>query len=283
MLIAQEGVAVPTSRGNWSQQVTVNADHWDELVDRYNLLERALAEVRNDHLPRLSAVEQHEMPSVAGLRGVHLQCGLGLETVGLTHLGARMTGLDASSEAIEAATQIAQLADAEIQYEVADVTGNLSEYENAFDFVYTSRGVLRWLPGLDSWASNIHSMLRPHGWFYIFEVHPLVYRIAAATNNSVSLTGDYFAEQTLWKNLEHTHLGPISQQENALVGHVDWRLDTIINSLLEAELAIEFYREHHDCCYSRRGILSQATNGSWRLPGDPSCPLSFSMLASRRD
>jgi hypothetical protein len=34
---------------------------------------------------------------IAGLRGIHLQCHIGTDTISLSRLGARMTGLDYSS------------------------------------------------------------------------------------------------------------------------------------------------------------------------------------------
>ncbi len=38
--------------------------------------------------------------------------------------------------------------------------------------VYTSRGVLGWLPDIERWADVVAHFLRPGGSFYITEVHP---------------------------------------------------------------------------------------------------------------
>jgi hypothetical protein len=38
--------------------------------------------------------------------------------------------------------------------------------------VYTSRGVLVWLPDLDAWAEAIVDVLADDGTFYLFEEHP---------------------------------------------------------------------------------------------------------------
>src|SRR5206468_5034060 len=41
-----------------------------------------------------------------------------------------------------------------------------------FDGVYTSWGVLCWLPDLSVWAATIDALLRPGGWLYLAETHP---------------------------------------------------------------------------------------------------------------
>ena len=51
----------------------------------------------------LSDVARFDLPllgDVAGLRGVHLQCHIGTDTVSLARLGASMTGLDFSGAAV---------------------------------------------------------------------------------------------------------------------------------------------------------------------------------------
>ena len=57
----------------------------------------------------ISGVVRFDVPllgDVAGLRGVHLQCHIGTDTVSLARLGASMTGLDFSGPAVEAAREL---------------------------------------------------------------------------------------------------------------------------------------------------------------------------------
>ena len=51
----------------------------------------------------LHRIEAEEIGDVSGRRIVHLQCHIGLDTISLAHLGARVTGLDFSPRALEAA------------------------------------------------------------------------------------------------------------------------------------------------------------------------------------
>ena len=59
--------------------------------------------------------------SVDGLRGVHLQCHIGTDTVSLARLGARMTGLDFSPAALAEARRLAASAGADVEFVEADV------------------------------------------------------------------------------------------------------------------------------------------------------------------
>ena len=61
-------------------------------------VEDGRATVRFD-LPRLG--------DVTGVRGVHLQCHIGTDTISLSRLGARMTGLDFSGASLAVARDLA--------------------------------------------------------------------------------------------------------------------------------------------------------------------------------
>ena len=75
--------------------LTVNQAHWDERApahaassdygfDRFASDPSHLSSVVKFDLPRLGSVD--------GLRGVHLQCHIGTDTLSLARLGASMTG-----------------------------------------------------------------------------------------------------------------------------------------------------------------------------------------------
>ena len=102
-------------------------------INRLNWDERAPAHARSPgyHVARfvqdpafLSYVVQFDAPrlgDIAGLRGVHLQCHIGTDTISLARLGARMTGLDFSPAALTEAQRIAALAGAEVDFVEAEV------------------------------------------------------------------------------------------------------------------------------------------------------------------
>ncbi|MGH3810570.1 MAG: SAM-dependent methyltransferase, partial [Pseudonocardiaceae bacterium] len=54
--------------------------------------------------------DRPRLGDLTGRRGVHLQCHIGTDTLSLTRLGARMTGLDFSSAALAHARRLAERA-----------------------------------------------------------------------------------------------------------------------------------------------------------------------------
>lgn len=122
----------------------------------------------------LRPYEVEEVGDVAGKDHLHLQCHFGQDTLSWARLGARVTGVDFSERAIRYARQLATelgLPARFVQCDVLDLPANLS---GDFDVVFTSLGVLGWLPDLGRWAQVIWHFLRPGGIFYVSDAHPIV-------------------------------------------------------------------------------------------------------------
>lgn len=65
--------------------------------------------------------DRPRLGDVRGLDGLHLQCHQGTDTVSLSRLGARMTGLDLSSRSLQHARALAERAGERVDYVQADV------------------------------------------------------------------------------------------------------------------------------------------------------------------
>ena len=89
-------------------------------------------------------------------------------------LGAKATGVDFSDAAIDLARSLNDELELNTRFIRSDVYDLPDVLDEEFDIVFTSYGVLVWLPDLDRWASTIQRLLRPGGTFYIVEFHPFV-------------------------------------------------------------------------------------------------------------
>jgi ubiquinone/menaquinone biosynthesis C-methylase UbiE len=123
---------------------------------------------------RLRDYEIEEVGSVAGKTLLHLQCHFGIDSLSWARLGANVTGIDFSERAIELATGVA----AELGIDASFIRSNLYDLPHLadaeFDIVYTSRGVLCWLPRIRPWADVVARFVKPGGFFYIMETHPIL-------------------------------------------------------------------------------------------------------------
>ena len=114
------------------------------------------------------------MGPVDGLDLVHLQCHFGLDTLSWARLGARVTGLDFSPNAVDAARRIASDVGIDADFVCAErVRRGRGTRRRQFDVVYTGLGALCWLPDIDRWAAVVDALARPGGLVYVPEFHPI--------------------------------------------------------------------------------------------------------------
>jgi SAM-dependent methyltransferase len=153
------------NRQSWDERVPAHLSSPDYHVAQFAADPDFLSQVVRFDLPRLG--------DIRGLRGVHLQCHIGTDTVSLARLGASMTGLDFSAPAVEAAQQLAQRTGADARFVQADLYAAPDVLgRGGFDLVFTGIGALCWLPDIGRWAEVVAALLRPGGRLFIREGHP---------------------------------------------------------------------------------------------------------------
>jgi SAM-dependent methyltransferase len=106
---------------------------------------------------------------------VHLQCNSGGDSLSLAMCGAVVTGVDISDAAISSARSLSKEAGIPAGFERADVYDWLEEAARVgrrFDAVFSSYGVVCWLPNLDAWARSIAAVLKGGGRFVLVDFHP---------------------------------------------------------------------------------------------------------------
>ncbi|MCG2767215.1 MAG: class I SAM-dependent methyltransferase, partial [Anaerolineae bacterium] len=122
----------------------------------------------------LHPLEIEEVGDVSGKTLLHLQCHFGQNTLSWARRGARVTGVDFSDDAIALACSLSRELDIEAEFIRSDIYDLPEVLDRQFDIVFTSYGVLCWLPDLTRWAEIVARYLSPGGTFYIAEFHPLL-------------------------------------------------------------------------------------------------------------
>lgn len=125
----------------------------------------------------LNKTELEELGDVKGKKLLHLQCHFGMDTLSWAREGAIVTGVDFSEDAIVSARELAEELHLPATFICSNVYDLLQHQELAgsFDMVFTSYGVIGWLPDLNQWAAVIAFLLKPGGLFYMAEFHPVVW------------------------------------------------------------------------------------------------------------
>ena len=140
---------------------------------------------------RLRDYEIEQVGDVRGKTLLHLQCHFGIDTLSWARLGATVTGADFSPKAIDLATRLAADLGLDARFVESNVYDLPERLEGSFDVVYTSRGVLCWLPDIRGWARVVAHFVKPGGIFFITEAHPIAWALGrrAAAHVPIPLLG----------------------------------------------------------------------------------------------
>lgn len=234
---------------------------------------------------RLRSEEIEEIGDVHGRDLLHLQCHFGIDTLSWARLGARVTGADFSPRAVDLATSLAGELGLAARFVCSDLYALPDVLEGDFDIVYTSRGVLNWLPDVARWARVAAHFVRPGGMFYINEMHP----VAQVFLDEGVAPGELRFAYPYWEHREPLAFpvrGSYADPEAAVSTPTEYGWDhglgEIVTALAAAGLHIETLREYPFLDW-KLDFLVQAPDGAWRLPPDTpgELPLSFSIRASK--
>jgi SAM-dependent methyltransferase len=231
---------------------------------------------------RLRPYELAEIGDVTGRDLLHLQCNFGIDTLSWARLGARVTGVDYSEVAIALARSLAAELELDARFIRSDLLDLPTVLADRFDLVYTSRGVLAWLPDLSAWAWVIAHFLRPGGTFYITEEHSFLH--VFADGSELRVGNNYFPgpEPGAWPVVGSyaDPSAPVEQSVGYSWGHT---LGEIVTVLAAAGLHIAFLHEFPfaEWAYPFLVAHDEGTWRTWRLPADQEAkiPLFFSLKA----
>lgn len=254
---------------------------WDEATPLHEKARGNQAASFRRGLNRLAAVERRELGDIRGLSALHLQCNCGLDTLSLALLGANVTGVDISGKAVAVARRLAQESRIPATFTRSDIYAYRPR--KGFDLVYTGKGSLYWLPELAPWARLIFESLKPGGFLYVFEEHPLVsffHELEPTRYNPGHGKYSYFHRAQPVSSLGLDYVG-FSGKGKRPAYEWQWTLGDIVTSLASAGLRLEFLHEW-DFANFKIWTYLRESGGVYRLPPErPQLPLSFTLRMTR--
>lgn len=227
----------------------------------------------------LTPIKLNELGNVKGKKMLHLQCHFGLDSLCWARLGADVMGVDLSDAAIDEAKRINDEMGLNAKFICSNVYDLKEHLDEQFDIVFTSYGVIGWLPDLDKWASLIAHYLKPGGTFYMAEFHPVVWmfddeftKIEYAYENREVIVIDNYGTYTD-RNAE------ISGKEYS------WNhsLSEVLNALIKNGLQIQLFNEFMYSPYPNFRNSVELSPGQWHIQGmEGKIPMIFSVKALKR-
>jgi SAM-dependent methyltransferase len=266
------------NRANWDERAPAHVRSPGYGVDRFRADPTHLSKIVRFDLPRLG--------DIAGLRGVHLQCHIGTDTVSLARLGARMTGLDFSPAAIVEARRLA----AELGHDIEFIEAELYEAldvlpRHGYDLVFTGIGSLGWLPDIRQWGQVVAGLLKPGGRLFLREGHPVLWALAdPRPDGLLVLEYPYFEheEPSIWVE-PGTYVETDTGFQHNVTHEWNHGLGEIVTALLDAGLAITSLIEHDSVPWEAiGGQMDHLPNGEFRLTDRPGrLPHTYTLQAVR--
>jgi SAM-dependent methyltransferase len=253
------------NRANWDERAPLHAASAEYGLDRFERDPAFISDVVRFDVPRLG--------DIGGLRGIHLQCHIGTDTVSLSRLGATMTGLDFSAAALSVARSLAERAGVDVTFIEGDVyDAPLLAGDGAYDLVFTGIGAIGWLPDIARWGQTVAALLRPGGRLFMREGHPVLWACAdPRPDGDLVLDFPYFedAEPTVW-NSDATYVATATPITHTTTHEWNHGMAEIITALLDAGMTITAFVEHDTVPWDALpGMMHQVDDGEWRLIDRP--------------
>lgn len=256
--------------------ISINKKLWDEKTDIHFKSDFYDVKAFINGKDSLNPIELELLGNIAGKKILHLQCHFGQDTISLARHGAQVTGVDFSEKAIEKARQLNEQLGTDAQFIPSDIYKLPEILDEKYDIVYTSYGVIGWLPDMKKWAALIEHFLKPGGQLVFVEFHPIVWMFSYDFKR---VEFDYMESEAIVEELEGTYTdkhAPIKEKS------VCWNhgLSTVINSLIKTGLTLTDFQEYNYSPYNCLDNMIKNGEREFKIKGlENKFPLVYSLTA----
>lgn len=256
----------------------VNKTTWNEKVRIHANSNMYDLEAFKKGKPSLMSYEQKALGNVKEKSLLHLQCHFGQDTLSWSRLGAKCVGVDLSDTGINLAKELCEELKLDANFFCCNVLDTSEFVKDEFDIVYTSYGVIGWLPELKPWGKMIAEKLKPGGVFYMVEFHPIVWMFDYLEQKPIMKYG-YMQDEVIYEEYNGTYA---NQDSKMISKEYGWNhgLSEVVNALTEAGLHIDYLNEHNESPYDVLPDLIKTDSGMYKTK-DQLYPLIFEIKATK--
>jgi 2-polyprenyl-3-methyl-5-hydroxy-6-metoxy-1,4-benzoquinol methylase len=249
----------------------------------------------------LDPEERRLLGDVCGKRVLHMLSHSGLNTLSIARLGAEVTGIDLSDEAIAFACDTAADAGIAARFERADVIDWLERTGAArsrlFDVAFASYGVMVWIADPGRWARGVAGILDRGGRLVLLDFHPMAFCFDRDWRHRFDYSSD--GEPVEWEGGVDDYVRAATYKTGYVLDGYDegvttfenphpsvifrWGISHVITAILDAGLRLALFREYP---YSYRDPAEQRVRQHpdgriYPVEGIPCVPLVYALVATR--
>ena len=255
------------NKTSWNNRVQAHLD--SNFYDNASFLEGRCS---------LNEIELKLLGDIKGKSILHLQCHFGQDTISLDRLGGNCLGIDFSNEAIDAAKEIADATNSKAKFLCCDVYALPELVNEKFDIVFTSYGVLGWLPDMKQWANVVSNFLKPEGQLILVEFHPFLWMF---DDNFKTIKHGYFNTGPIRETETGTYADKNAQitEEYVMWNH---SIGEVMTSLLSNGLSIDSFEEFDYSPYNCFNETVCIEQDKYRIKHlDDKIPMVYSLVANK--
>jgi len=226
----------------------------------------------------LNRIEIGLLGNIKNKKILHLQCHFGQDTISLSRHGALVTGVDFSEKAIEKAEHLNKQLGTSAKFIQCDIYKLPEILDEKFDIVYTSYGVIGWLPDMKKWANIIDHFLKPNGEFIMVEFHPVVWMFSYDFKR---IEFNYMDSAPIIEKLEGTYT---DRDAGIKEESVSWNhgLGTVMNSIIKTGLRITDFKEYNYSPYDCFENTVKVGDRKFKIKGlEDKIPMIYSLKAKK--
>lgn len=257
----------------------INKNSWNEKVETHLKSDFYFVDEFIKGRTSLNSIELDLLGNLEGKSILHLQCHFGQDTISLSRLGAKVTGVDFSDQAIHAAKELAEKTNSNAEFVVSDVYNLPNVLNEKFDIVFTSYGTIGWLPDLEKWANVINHFLKPEGKFVMADFHPVVWMY---DDDFEGVNYNYFNEKEIVETYEGTYA---DFSADIVQKYVMWNhsLSEILQNLINQNLEIKTFKEFDWSPYPCFKHVDEFEKGKWRIKKfGNKIPMVYAFVAQKK-
>ncbi len=224
----------------------------------------------------LNEIEMEEIGDVKGKKLLHLQCHFGMDTLSWKRLGAIVTGVDISENAIDAARALASDLHLDARFIRANVLDFANKLNEDFDIVFASYGALYWIPDIRKWFKVAAGYLKNGGILYVIDGHPFYHWLNRDEKETdITRFGFSYFDRSTQRYDDAPDYADESYTQTVPEYGWHFTVGDLINAAVSAGLIIESFNEFPSFKIEKDG-------NAWKPIGDnKNFPVMFSLKAKK--
>lgn len=215
--------------------------------------------------------------SLKDLRVLHLMCHFGQDSISLSRMGARVTGVDFSSKAIIEAKKLNEELQANVRF-ILSTIDELAEHQiGEYDLIFMSYGTLIWLEDISKWAKIVSQHLKPYGKLMIVDFHPIANTIG---DDGQLFHYSYFDQGPIVEEVS----GSYADTEASIAGKCttfNHSFEDILHSIIASGLRITQVKEWDYSPYSCFPWVVEKEEGKYVHRDINHLPLVYGLVAEK--